>query len=75
MNSADGKQSDMNDKKIIENYEDSDKSSARKELELMIAGIADRMTHRKTVSNDASQPEQANEPLPLHERIKFLKRN
>jgi len=41
----------------------------------MIAGIADRMTHRKTVSNDASQPEQANEPLPLHERIKFLKRN
>ena len=52
------------------------KSEARKELELMLVGIADRLSHRKTVlpvSNNASQAEQANEPLPLHERIKFLR--
>jgi hypothetical protein len=47
----------------------------KRELHERIFGIADRMTHEKplSVSDNASQSEQANEPLPLHERIKFLR--
>lgn len=58
----------------IEN--DKSKSQAREDFEIHIAKVADRLAHRKTVltvSDNASQPEQANEPLPLHERIKFLR--
>jgi hypothetical protein len=54
---------------------DKNKSRTRKDFEIRIAKMADRMTHKKplSVSNDATQPEQVSEPLPLHERIKFLR--
>jgi hypothetical protein len=54
---------------------DKNKSQARKDFEIRIAKMADRMTHKKplSVSNDASQPR--DELLPMYERRKFLKRN
>jgi hypothetical protein len=57
----------------IEN--DPSKSPDRKELELRIAKMADRMTHEKSLSvSDEQQSEQvSDEPLPLHEQLRFLR--
>jgi len=56
---------------------DKNKSRARKDFEIHIACMAHRMKLKPvlTVSDNASQPEQASdsELLPLHERIKFLR--
>lgn len=54
---------------------DKNKSQARKDFEIYMAKVADRLAHRKTVltvPDNASQPG-ADEPLPLHQRIKFLR--
>ena len=63
---------------ILRGLIDTETNSVKKEFHERIYGIADRMTHRKkviTVSDDAPQVEQvSDEPLPLFERIKFLRR-
>jgi|ERR1041384_4762655 hypothetical protein len=59
----------------IEN--DENKSRARKDFEIRVSKMADRMTHQKplSVSNDASQSDSVRDVLPLHERIKFLRQS
>ena len=53
------------------------KSPVRKDLEIRLAEIADRMHSKRalTVSDNPSRSEQADEPLQLHERIKFLRQS
>jgi hypothetical protein len=58
---------------------DAETNPDKREFHERIFGIATRLAHRKkplSVSNDAAQSEQASDgPLPLHERIKFLRQS
>jgi hypothetical protein len=61
---------------ILRGLIDAETNPDKREFHEMIFGIATRLAHRKkplSVSNDAAQSDSVSEPLPLHERIKFLR--
>lgn len=70
---------DAEELQILRGLIETETNAVKKEFHERIFGIADRMHHRKKailVSDEPSQPEQASdEPLPLHERIRFLRQS